>query len=408
MSQSIHDPISQRTPFHRNIALLYGIRVLFWAHFFAAVLVPFFTQWGGLKLSQVFYLNAWFMLCSFLLEVPTGTIADFLGRKVSLALGGLVGAAGAWLYATEPSWPRFAIAEVLFAAAFTLHSGADEALAYDSLKATGDESLAVRVLSRLEACKLVGINLGSLTGSWIAAHWGLTAPMRAYAIPALLVFGLALLLCEAPTGAEKQPRRTYFRVLLEGGRYFATHPVLRLLSLELAVTNALAWAIIWLYQPVVQAAGLPLQYFGMVHAGACVAQILFLSKVETLIRWAGSRQRLLLFSTVLAGAAMFALGFVRALPLVVPLILIAFAFSLPRVAIYTAHFNTLIPSDKRATVLSFASMVRTLGIVVFSPLTGLMADRSLTLALCVTGGLLCLVPWFLRLEERHLTHSSGR
>lgn len=81
--------------FSRNIPLLYAIRILFWSHFFAAVMVAFFTQWGGLKLSHVFYLNAWFMLCSFLLEVPTGTIADFLGRKVSLALGGLVAALGA-------------------------------------------------------------------------------------------------------------------------------------------------------------------------------------------------------------------------------------------------------------------------------------------------------------------------
>ena len=86
-------PLTPRT-FRRNIPLLYAIRVLFCAHFFGAVLVPFFTKWGGLELSQVFYLNAWFMLCSFALEVPTGVIADFFGRKVSLALGGLVAAGG--------------------------------------------------------------------------------------------------------------------------------------------------------------------------------------------------------------------------------------------------------------------------------------------------------------------------
>lgn len=405
MSPSASPVSAPPTVFRRNVGLLYLIRVLFWAHFFAAVMVPFYTQWGGLKLSQVLYLNAWFMLCSFLLEVPTGTVADFLGRKVSLALGGLVAAAGAWFYVTEPSWIRFALAEALLAVAFTLHSGADEALAYDSLKADGRESAAVRVLSRLEACKLIGINLGSLTGGWIALQGGLTAPMRAYMIPALLVFGLSLFLREAPTGGEAHTRRSYFRILREGGRYFLSHPVLKLLSLELAVTNAFAWSIIWLYQPVVQARGLPLQYFGFVHAGACVAQILFLAKVETLQRWAGSRERLLRFSTVTAGAALLLLAFVRPLPLVVPLVCAAFAFSLPRVAIYTAHFNTLIPSDKRATVLSFASMVRTLAIVVFNPLTGLLADWSLAATLGVLGGLLILLPWLSRLEERHLSHT---
>jgi MFS family permease len=391
-----------RHPALRNVPLLYAIRVLFWAHFFAAVMVPFFTQWGGLKLAHVFYLNAWFMFCSFVLEVPTGTVADFLGRKTSLALGGLVAGGAAWLYVSEPSWVRFALGELCLAVAFTLHSGADEALLYDSLKAAGAEHTAVRVLARLEACKLIGINVGALSGGWIAAQWGLTAPMRAYALPCLLVFALSLALREVRPGGPAAPRAGYFEILRSGARFFLSHPVLRLLSLELAVTNALAWVIIWLYQPVLQAAGLPYRYFGLVHAGACVAQITFLAQVDRLERLFGSRRRLLLGATVIAGAALLALAFVRWLPLVIPLIAAGFAFSLPRVAIYTAHFNALIPSARRATVLSFASMTRTLAIVCFNPLTGRLAEWSLPVALATVGGLLCLLPWFSRLEERHL------
>ncbi len=386
----------------RNVPLLYLVRTLFWGHLFGAVMVPFFTQWGGLKLSQVFYLNAWFMLCSFLLEVPTGTVADFLGRKVSLALGGFVAAAGALVYVSEPSWVRFAIAEFLLAIAFTLHSGADEALLYDTLKAAGEESAATRILGRLEACKLLGINLGTLAGAWIGATWSVTAPMRMYTIPTLLVGVLSLALIEVDSGGGRKERTRYSQVLIEGGRYFLNHPVLRLLSLDLAITNALAWAIIWLFQPVLQACQMPLQYFGLVHAGSCLAQIAFLSQLERLIGWAGSRRRLLVVSTVIAGMAMLALAWVRWLPLVIPLVFIAFAFSLPRVTVYTAHFNTLIPSDKRATVLSCASMVRTLAIVLVNPVVGWISDRSITLALALIGGLLCLIPLGSRVEERHL------
>lgn len=392
-----------RPLFRRNIPLLYAIRVLFWAHFFGAVMVPFFTEWGGLKLSQVFYLNAWFMLCSFVLEVPTGVIADFFGRKISLALGGLVAAGGALLYASGPSWMRFALAEAALAVAFTLHSGADEALIYDSLKADDNEAAAVRVLARLEACKLIGINLGTLTGSWIAVTWGLTAPMRAYALPALVVFALSLFLREAPTGAVATTRKNYLRILKTGGRFFWSHAALRRLSLELAVTNALAWGIIWLYQPLLQQSGLALKWFGVIHATACVAQVVFLSQVERLTKLCGSRRRLLLASTLTAGIAMLLLAWVRWLPAVVPLILVAFAFSLPRVAIYSAQFNTLIPSAERATVLSFGSMIRTLAIVVFNPLTGLMADHSLALALAVLGGLLVVLPWLSRADDQATT-----
>ena len=67
-----------------NIWKLQAIRLLFYMQFFSAVLVPFFTDWGGISLAQVLYLNAWFFLCNFLFEVPTGSVADFVA---SLARG---------------------------------------------------------------------------------------------------------------------------------------------------------------------------------------------------------------------------------------------------------------------------------------------------------------------------------
>ncbi len=67
--------------FSSNIWKLNGIRMLFWMHFFGPFLVHFLTQWGGLNLSQFFYLNAWFFFCNFLFDVPTGAVADFLGKR---------------------------------------------------------------------------------------------------------------------------------------------------------------------------------------------------------------------------------------------------------------------------------------------------------------------------------------
>ncbi|MFL5352985.1 MAG: hypothetical protein ACJ8AN_10075, partial [Archangium sp.] len=120
-----------------NLWKLQAIRMLFYLQFFSAVLVPFFTDWGGISLAQVLFLNAWFFLCNFLFEVPTGTVADFLGRKVSLALGSLVGLGAALLYVSRPALPVFKAAEAVFANANTLHSGADDALAYVSLNSHG-------------------------------------------------------------------------------------------------------------------------------------------------------------------------------------------------------------------------------------------------------------------------------
>src|SRR5262245_6936757 len=370
-------------------------------HFFSAVLVPFYTDWGRISLPQVFLLNAWFFLCNFLFEVPTGTVADFLGRKWSLALGSAVAVAGVLLYASVPRIESFIAAEAILAVAYTLHSGADEALAYDSLKAEGRQAAAATAISRMEAFKLGGIVTATIVGGFIAARFGLRAPMLATALPATLATLVALTLREPP-GAELGERRSYLRILREGGQQFMRHPVIRLLALEAAITNALAWGIIWLFQPLLGRARVPLQAFGLVHALGCLAQIAFLSGIPALERWAGSRRRLILLSTLASGAAFLVLATTTVWPVVVVGIVAGMAFSLPRVPLFNAAINHHVASSERATVLSFCSMVRTLAIVVMNPVTGFVAGRSLDAALVLMGGALIALALASRVGEEHL------
>jgi Major Facilitator Superfamily. len=394
--------MSRQHGYAANLWKLKGIRLFFWMHFFAAVLIPFYTEWGGLKLSDVLFINSWFMLWNFLLEVPTGTVADFLGRRVSMMAGSAIAAAAALLYVSRPAFATFLAAEILFAAAYTLHSGADEALAYDSLKAAGRESDAKRTLAAMESFKLGGIVVATVVGGFIAGAFGYDAPMRFYVLPALAAFALACTLKEPPTREAGAPRPGYAAILREGGRFFAASPVLVLLTAELAFSNALAWGLIWLFQPLLAGAGLPVAYYGVVHAAACGGQIVFLSNVERLEGLVGSKRRLLVYSTLIAGGAYVLLGLVDTLAAVAVLIVAGLTFSLPRIPIFSAYMNRYIPSDKRATVLSLTSMCRTLAIVVINPLIGLLADWSVAYTMMILGAALMTVGLFSRIEQRHL------
>jgi len=389
-----------------NIWRLYAIRMLFYMQFFSAVLVPFFTDWGGISLAQVLFLNAWFFLCNFLFEVPTGTVADYLGRKVSLALGNVVGLVAALVYVSKPSFPVFMVAEAIFAIAYTLHSGADEALAYDSLKASGQPERAAHVLGRMEAFKLGGIITGTLVGGFIASAYGLSAPMRAFVVPATVAFLIALTLREPPASAKQEPTRaSYTRILVQGGRYFLGHKVVRLLAIELALTNALAWGLIWLFQPLLERSGVPLRFFGVVHALSCVGQILLLGNVVRLERWFGSTRRLLLGATFLAGGSFLLLASTRWMPLVILGIVLGFTSALPRIPLFSAYINHHIPSEQRATVLSFVSMVRTFAIVLINPIIGVLAEWSLSWTMAILGlGLIAFAAGS-RIEERHLVNA---
>lgn len=389
--------------FENNLWKLNAVRMLFWMHFFGPVLVPFFTQWGGLRLSQVFYLNAWFFFCNFLFEVPTGAAADFLGRKASLALGALLGSGAAFLYTSRPLFPVFLAAEAVFALAFTFHSGADEALAYDSLAAMGREGQSKKILSRMESFKLGGILFASLTGGFIADRWGLAAPLRATGAAIFASFFIILLIREPGGRKGPETRKAYREVLREGVRFFTGHRVLWILTLEAAAVNALAWCIIWLNQPFLLQSGLPLKYFGVVQALSVAAEILLLSRVAFFERLFGSKRGLLAGGGLLTGAAFLVLGWAHSLFLVIPAIVVAFTFGLTRLPLFSSYMNKYIPPDKRATVLSTSSMIRTLALFLSMLAVGRGLDhRSIQTAAIAVGLCLAALSVFSRIEENHL------
>lgn len=374
-----------------NVWKVFLVRGFFWLHFFSAVLVPFLTETGGLSLSQVFALNAWFMLCCSVFEAPTGALADMFGRRLTLAAGGAVAVLAALLYVRWPGLWGFALAETVFAAAYTLQSGADEALLYDTLKADGREADAGRLLARLESFKLGAILVGGLAGSVIAAWWGISAPMKAYALAGAASFLLSLSL-EEPPGENRHEHPGLFSVLREGWAELSSKPALMELSLEFAASNALAWSIIWLYQPLLKAAGVPMAWFGTVHAASALAQAAALTALGSFDPARG--RRLLDWAGALAAASFALLAVARPVPVLAVFIVLAFTFGLARGPIFASLMNPLIPSSRRATVLSLAAVLRTIAIVVVNPVVGWTADRSLPAAcLGVGAGLAAVGIW---------------
>jgi MFS family permease len=387
---------------HSNLWKLKALKMLFWMHFFAAVLVPFYTEGANLSLSQVLFLNSWFMLWNFALEVPTGTVADFFGRKWSLALGALVGGLTAVFYVSHLDMTTFLVGEILFAVSYTLNSGADEAMAYDTLKMLGDERKAKGFFAQMESFKLAGIIFATLIGGFIAAQFGLTGPMLAYSIPAALAFILSLTLYEPPIAKLAGPKPRYLELLKSGFVYFKNHKLLLMMTVEICLTNALAWGLIWLFQPLLTRAGFDIRMFGVVHALSCGGQILFLNSVQHFERFFKSKRVVLLFCSFVTGLAFIDLGFVDSKLLVAFAIILGFTFSLPRVVLFSAYMNQHIPSDKRATVLSVSSMFRTMMIVVMNVITGFLADWNLSYTMVILGVSILALALLSRIEEHHL------
>lgn len=382
---------------------MYLIKMFFYMHFFGAILVPFFTDWGGLKFSTVMYLNAWFMLWNFLLEVPTGTIADHYGRKVSVILGTVSGVVCMMTYVMYPHILIFMLAEVIFALSLTLISGADNALVYDSLKNAGKEEESKTIFGRMESFKLAGIIIGALIGAPMAKKLGLRVTFSLVTIPLFISFLISLTLKEVPYKIElSKSKEKYGSRIFDGLKFFFKHKVLMILTFDMAIVSAAAWIIIWFYQPMLRQRGVDILYFGAVHAAMCLAQILVMSNYKRIEKIIGSKLSVLFITSLITALFYVMLGFSRSPFLAIVFIIFSAAFGLTRGPLFISYMNKFIPSEKRATVLSVTTMFQTLAIVFINVITGLLSKWSMNYTMIIVGVFLVVVTVFSRIEEEHL------
>ena len=384
-----------------NVRLVYAWKVLTSLHFFAGVLIPFFTQWGGITLQQVLWIQTWFMLWIVALEIPTGAFADRYGRRASLLCATFCLIAAVSYYVTHHGFAHFLVAEFLWACASAFASGADEALAYDSMKAADAEGASKKALARLGTAEILAISIAAPIGSLVASRWGLRAPLALGLIPFFIAIPVALSLREAPRG-KPEARLGYWAVLTGGARYFATHPVLRALAFDGVSIWAFSFMTIWLYQPRLQELGVPLVFFGFFTAGATLFQSAVLLNVSRFESFFGGPRRYLLWSAVIPGVCYLILAVARsAWAAAVPIVLIT-GFGLSRSILINNYMHKHVDSDRRATVLSAAGMSRQLFTAAVYPLVGWAASKSLTWTFAALGVAVLTCAAASSVEEAHL------
>ena len=146
---------NEKSPFAiRNVRLFIAFRVFFNARFYYPVFTILFLDFG-LTLEQFALLNAAWAAAIVLLEVPSGALADTFGRRNLLVGTGMLMVIEIALLCFVPLgnakllFAVFLINRVLSGAAEAAASGADEAIAYDTLKHQGNALDWPRVLEKL-------------------------------------------------------------------------------------------------------------------------------------------------------------------------------------------------------------------------------------------------------------------
>jgi MFS family permease len=385
----------------RIIAVFLGTNVLFTL---AASIIwgvnTLFLMSAGFDIFEVLVINATFTAGQVFFEIPTGVIADTIGRRASFLIGIVALLVSTLWYVGGAMYDwgiwSFVGASVLIGFGFTCQTGAVEAWLVDALDYTGYELPKERVFAwggmSFGAAMLVGTLFGGVLG-----QIDLTWPYIARA--AILVITLVVTaLLMRDIGFE--PRGLRLNTFVEETRSIARagvtygwrHPVVRPLMLVSLVSGVFFLYAFYAWQRyALDLLGEELVWVSAVLvAGFSAAGIVGNLLVKPIMR-TGTRRRepgrvlaVLMGISATATAGMAFVGLAGFEPGVAPLVAasvlwfvfgVVFGLLQP---IRQAFINEQIPSAQRATVLSFDSFFSEGGGMIGQPGLGWIA-RSVSI-----------------------------
>ena len=141
-----------------------------------------YAQSFGVSASAIGMAVAAYGLARFATAVPAGQMSDWLGRRPSLAIGGLISALGNLWCAAATSYPEFIVARFVAGAGAGLILTTGQVILAD-ISAPDRRG---RTIAIYQGTFLFAVGVGPFPGGLLAAHFGLAAPFVAYGIASLL------------------------------------------------------------------------------------------------------------------------------------------------------------------------------------------------------------------------------
>lgn len=366
---------------------------------------------AGLDIFGVMLVNATFSAGQIVFEVPTGVIADTIGRRASFLIG-----IGALLVATlgyvgsavfEWGMAGFILASVLLGFGFTCQTGAVDAWLVDALDSAGYQGSKDRVFARSGMFVGVSMLVGTLGGG-LLGQISLTVPYYVRTGLLLAAFGVTFVFMRdigfRPRALElarfgEESRKIFAAGITHGWR----HPVVRPLLFVSLVNGLLVWYLFYASQPYA------LELLGeedLVWVAGAITALFALSGVagnalvKRLSRSRFGKRPASILMVASVGMAALAVGMGVA-GLVAPAGGNAVAFTVLVVMlggfgvisgiagpIRQAYINEHIPSAQRATVLSFDSFFADIGAVAGQLGLGAIAQTASKALAYTIGGIL--------------------
>jgi MFS family permease len=366
--------------------------------------ITLYFQARGLSYLQINSLWGIIVGVQALAEVPTGIIADKIGRKFSIIIALALQFLGEFIFIFADSYLFFVLVCTIAGIGFSFLSGCFEAMMYDTLKAQNRQQQMQKVAGLNGSFALAATMIGSVIGGFITANLELSNFVLAIILTALFVFlsFLAGFLLKEPSLEYKHSGDSSLKLLKDGVNLLKTNRSLRrIIMLSLLATPFINYLLNF-YPPYFVKANVSGYFFGVTLAIASLLGF-FTSKYAYLFEKVFGVTKGVMLAVLLPGIFYFLLAIIS--HSILSIILVVFAFGSMHIQkpIFLDYLNRHIESKNRATVLSLINVVSGFYVAIMGLLIGLIADISLSFSFIFMGALISAGALYIKIDESHVS-----
>ncbi len=344
--------------FTRNFNLSHGVLLIYLAI-------------KGFTFLEIGIVESIFHVTSLTMEIPTGILADLLGRRLSRLLSVILYIAYLALLFFATDLFMVSIAFALCGLSYTLESGAGDALIYDSLIETKEESKYPRINSIKEIIYQSSSLLALLIGGYLASinyDWVFIGSMFFGFAALIFVYKMKDPILETDN-AHKPFLVRVKEQYVNSIKYILTNKKLRFLVVMSSLFLFPVTVSFFYIQSLFTELGYSTTVIGIILALHSGFAILGALSVEKILKTFKERHILIMIPLIeLILIWMLTLEYSY-----VPFIILGGVESMFYV-IMLAYMNKIIPSNKRATILSMSNMVFSILMIAVFPVFGYIAD----------------------------------
>jgi len=339
----------------RNIPLYYLFQLIREPLFWGPILITYIMAVSGMSLSQIYFMESVVIWILIVLEIPSGALADLIGRRKTILIGTCLLFCDVLLFSMANSALSIWIANCCWAVGFSLVSGADSSLLFDTLSYLKRESDFGRMQSRSISYRFFIIAICSILAGYLA-EVNIRLPMICSLVFMLVGCFVSYFFVEPPVSTrDRYSVSKHINLMKISVLFVANHKKIKWIIGFVVLLAGISKVWFFSYNSYFELVELPIVYFGWIFALLNAVSFLTSYFYDVIFKKLGDFGSIVLMIIVIA-IPVFIMGtWVSQLACLLVLMQnVARGYLTPFIDQFLHHY---LDSENRATVISIKSAV---------------------------------------------------